>query len=170
MIIYISGGVRSGKSRFAQELALKLASHPVYLATAKVWDDDFKNRVERHQKDRGPEWTGLEGYKDLKRFPLDDKVVVIDCVTLWLTNFFLDHNYHIEESLQSFKSEVEYLTTLNGTYIIVSNEIGMGVHAETEIGRKFTDLQGWANQFVAGQAQEAIFMVSGLPLYLKKKE
>jgi adenosylcobinamide kinase/adenosylcobinamide-phosphate guanylyltransferase len=94
---------------------------------------------------------------------------VIDCVTLWLTNFFLDCNYHIEDSLQSFKKEIEHLNTLSGTYIIVSNEIGMGVHAETEIGRKFTDLQGWANQYVASCAEEAIFMVSGLPLYLKRK-
>jgi adenosylcobinamide kinase / adenosylcobinamide-phosphate guanylyltransferase len=169
MIIYITGGVRSGKSRFAQELALKLIANPVYLATAKVWDYEFKERVERHQRDRGPEWVNYEGYKDLNGFPLQDKVVVIDCVTLWLTNFFLDYNYKIEEALQSFKKEIEYLTTLNGTYIIVSNEIGMGVHAETEIGRKFTDLQGWANQFVAAKAEEAILMVSGIPLYLKQK-
>ena len=169
MIIFITGGARSGKSRFAQAMALALSPNPVYLATAKVWDDDFKERVQRHKDDRGPEWTNYEGYKELHLLPLNEKVTVIDCVTLWLTNFFLDHSYDIDTALSAFKKEMEHIESLEGTYIIVSNEIGMGLHAETSIGRKFTDLQGWANQYVASKAEEVIFMVSGLPLYLKRK-
>jgi adenosylcobinamide kinase / adenosylcobinamide-phosphate guanylyltransferase len=169
MIVFITGGARSGKSRFAQKIALGLSASPVYVATAQVWDDDFKKRVQRHKDDRGPEWINYEGYRDLHQLPLNEKVTVIDCVTLWLTNFFLDHNYEIDLALSSFKKEMEHIEGLNGTYIIVSNEIGMGLHAETSIGRKFTDLQGWANQYVAEKADEVIFMVSGLPLYLKRK-
>jgi adenosylcobinamide kinase / adenosylcobinamide-phosphate guanylyltransferase len=170
MIIYISGGVRSGKSSFAQQMALSLSANPVYVATAKIWDDDFKKRVERHQKERGPEWINFEGYKDLARLPIEDKVVVIDCVTLWLTNFFMDFNNSIEDSLSALKREIDQLQELPGTFIIISNELGMGLHAENEVGRKFADLQGWANQYVASKAEEAIFMVSGLPLYLKRRQ
>lgn len=169
MIIYISGGVRSGKSGFAQKMALSLSTNPVYVATAKIWDEDFAQRVKLHQEERGPEWTNFEAHQDLFKLPLQNRVVVIDCVTLWLSNFFYDHQNDIEKSLSNFKVEIDNLANLEGTFIIISNELGMGLHAETELGRKFSDLQGWANQYVANKAAEAIFMVSGLPLYLKKK-
>ena len=168
MIIYISGGARSGKSRFAQEMALRMSPNPVYLATARVWDEDFKERIRRHQEERGAEWTSFEGYRDLHLLPLAKRVVVIDCVTLWLANFFHDHQKDIEQSLRDYKKEIRALQELPATFIIISNEIGMGVHASEEVSRKFTDLQGWANQFTASVADKAIFMVSGLPLYLKE--
>lgn len=170
MIIYLSGGARSGKSRFAQEMALKLSPTPVYVATAKIWDEDFKQRVKRHQQERGPEWTNFEAYRDIYKLPIENRIVVIDCVTLWLTNYWMDYNMDIEKVLEDFRNEIDRMAELAGTFIIISNEIGMGVHADTEVGRKFTDLQGWANQYVAAKADEAIFMVSGLPLYLKKTQ
>jgi adenosylcobinamide kinase/adenosylcobinamide-phosphate guanylyltransferase len=170
MIIYLSGGARSGKSRFAQEMALKLSPNPVYVATAKIWDEDFKQRVKRHQQERGPEWTNFEAYRDIYKLPIENRIVVIDCVTLWLTNYWMDYNMDIEKVLEDFRNEIDRTAELAGTFIIISNEIGMGVHADTEVGRKFTDLQGWANQYVAAKADEAIFMVSGLPLYLKKTQ
>jgi adenosylcobinamide kinase/adenosylcobinamide-phosphate guanylyltransferase len=168
MIIYITGGARSGKSRFAQEKAQQLTNAPVYVATAHIWDDNFAERVQLHKNERGPEWTTYESETNIHKLPIENKVVVIDCVTLWLTNLFVAFENNIDDSLTAFKEEIDALTKLSGTFIIISNEIGMGVHADTEIGRKFTDLQGWANQYVAGKAEEAIFMVSGLPLHLKK--
>ncbi len=93
--------------------------------------------------------------------------MLVDCVTLWLSNFFIKHKNDIELSLQEFKNEIDMIAAMNGTYIIVSNEIGMGVHAETEIGRKFTDLQGWANQYLAAKANEAVLMVSGIAVKIK---
>lgn len=170
MIVFITGGARSGKSRFAQEMALRLSAEPVYLATARIWDEDFQERVNRHKAERGPEWTNYEGYKDLQQLSLQGRVVVIDCVTLWLTNFYMDYEHDLEQSLQAFKQEISQLVTLDATFIIISNELGMGLHADTAMGRKFTDLQGWANQHVASLADEAIFMVSGLPLYLKRQQ
>lgn len=168
MIIYISGGVRSGKSRFAQEMALQLSPNPVYIATAKIGDENFKQRVIRHQQERGAEWTNFEAHRNLYLLPVENKTVVIDCVTLWLTNYWMDYKMNAEKVLDDFRNEIDRIAGLAGTFIIISNEIGMGVHADTEVGRKFTDLQGWANQYVASKANEAIFMVSGLPLYLKK--
>ena len=167
MIIYISGGARSGKSSFAQKIALEKSANPVYVATARIWDDDFAKRVARHKAERGAEWTSLECEQNVHLLPLEGHVVVIDCVTLWLTNIFMTHYEDIEKTLAAFKTEIDAIQKLKGTFIIISNEIGMGVHAETELGRKFTDLQGWANQYVAAKAKEAILIVSGLPLVLK---
>jgi adenosylcobinamide kinase/adenosylcobinamide-phosphate guanylyltransferase len=166
MIIYVTGGARSGKSRFAQEKALQLTDKPVYVATAKIWDDDFAHRVEKHKQERGPEWTSIESEVNIHLLPFEGRVVVIDCVTLWLTNIFMQSE-DIEKSLDLFKTEIDGLLNLEGVFIIVSNEIGMGLHGETELGRKFTDLQGWANQYVASIASEATLMVSGIPLKLK---
>ncbi|MEO6285519.1 MAG: bifunctional adenosylcobinamide kinase/adenosylcobinamide-phosphate guanylyltransferase [Dyadobacter sp.] len=168
MIIYISGGARSGKSRYAMELALEKSSDPVYVATARIWDEDFGQRVERHRQERGPEWALFECEQDLHLLPLTGRTAVIDCVTLWLTSLFMAHDQDIDSALAAFKTEINAIAKMQGTFIIISNEIGMGVHAETEVGRKFTDLQGWANQYVAALAGEAVFMVSGLPLILKK--
>ena len=168
MISYISGGVRSGKSRFALDYARQLSPSPVYVATARIWDDDFGQRVQRHRDERGPEWTTYEAERNLHQLPLTDRVVVIDCVTLWLTNLFMAFDSDVDQSLMAFQTEIDALRLLPGHFIIISNEIGMGVHADTAIGRKFTDLQGWANQYVATRADEAVFMVSGLPLYLKR--
>ncbi|MCX2485600.1 bifunctional adenosylcobinamide kinase/adenosylcobinamide-phosphate guanylyltransferase [Pedobacter sp. MR2016-24] len=170
MLIFVTGGVRSGKSSYAQRRAKELSDAPIYVATAKIWDDDFLERIKRHQEDRGPEWTTYESYHDLHLLPIEDRVVVIDCVTLWLTNFFMDHDSNVSLCLSSFKKEIDQLLRLKGKFIIISNELGMGLHADTELGRKFADLQGWANQYVAEKAEEVVFIVSGLPLHLKKAE
>lgn len=166
-IIFITGGARSGKSRYAQELALQLSNNPVYVATARKWDDDFKERIKRHQDDRDERWTSVEEEKYISSLDLPGKVVVVDCVTLWLTNFFVDTKNDIAASLDACKKEIDALSQQSATYIIISNEIGMGVHADTEIGRKFTDLQGWVNQYIAGKAGTVVFMVSGIPVTIK---
>ncbi|WP_077924273.1 bifunctional adenosylcobinamide kinase/adenosylcobinamide-phosphate guanylyltransferase [Spirosoma sp. 209] len=164
----ITGGARSGKSRYAQQLARAWSPNPVYVATAQVWDDEFAGRVDRHRHDRGPEWTVLEEPRHVSRLPLASRVVLIDCVTLWLTTFFVDTRQDVDESLALFRQEIDALLTLPGQFIIVTNELGMGVHAETAVGRAFTDLQGWANQYVASRADAVTLMVSGLPLALKQ--
>ena len=167
MIIFITGGVKSGKSSYAHNLAKTLSAHPVFVATAKIWDEEFKERVERHQSDRGPEWENYEEMIAVSSLPLENKVVVVDCLTLWLTNFFLDSEQEIDVSLKRFKAEIDRISEKEGTFILVSNELGMGVHAETALGRKFTDLQGLANQYAAAKANKVVFMVSGIPMIIK---
>ena len=166
-LIFITGGARSGKSRYAQQLALELSQAPVYLATARRWDNDFEKRIQRHQSERDERWTSIEEEKYISKLSLNGKVIVMDCVTLWLTNFFTDTKYDIESSLQQCKDEINGLDTVNNTFIIISNELGMGMHADTEIGRKFTDLQGWLNQYIAQKANKVVFMVSGIPVVIK---
>ena len=170
MIIFITGGARSGKSNYAQQLALSLTQKPVYIATAKIWDNDFEKRVIRHKNDRDERWTNYEEQRNVSALPVDDKFCVVDCVTLWLTNFFIDTKNDIDQSLLLFKEQIDGLQSKPGTFIIISNEIGMGVHAETEIGRKFTDLQGWANQYAAAKAAKVIFMVSGIAMVIKDEK
>ncbi|MEM8926700.1 MAG: bifunctional adenosylcobinamide kinase/adenosylcobinamide-phosphate guanylyltransferase [Bacteroidota bacterium] len=167
MVYYISGGERSGKSGYAMELALGLSENPVYLATSRKWDTDFEQRVERHKNERDERWETWEEEKLIGKLDISGRVVVLDCITLWLTNWFMDLEQDIQACLEKGKQELQQLFKQEGTLIIISNEIGMGGHAETHIGRKFTELQGWMNQFVAKKADKAIFMVSGLPLQLK---
>lgn len=167
MIWYITGGTRSGKSSYAMQLAQQLSAAPLYIATARQWDDDFRQRIDRHKQDRDDRWTSMEEEKHLSRLDLTGKVALIDCVTLWLTNFFTDLDQNTELCLQAFKEEIDLLVQKDAMLIIVSNELGMGVHASTPSGRKFTDLQGWANQYLASKADKAVFMVSGIPMILK---
>jgi len=166
-IILITGGQRSGKSSYAERLALSLSQHPVYLATAHIWDDEFRQRVLQHQARRGPEWTNIEEEIQLSRHQLAGRVVVIDCVTLWLTNYISAADSQVDTILQQAKTEFDAFTAPDATYIFVTNEIGSGGVSTNALQRRFTDLQGWMNQYIAQQAHEVILMVSGIPVKIK---
>lgn len=166
-IILITGGARSGKSSYAEKLAISLSPNPVYLATARIWDEEFRKRVIRHQEIRGPEWTNIEEEKILSRHSLPSRTILIDCVTLWCTNFFYDLNADTDRALTDIKAEFDRFTAQDATFIFVTNEIGMGGTSVNEIQRKFTDMQGWMNQYIAGRADEVILMVSGIPVKIK---
>lgn len=168
MIYLITGGERSGKSGYAQELALQLTDTPIYVATARKWDEDFQNRIDRHQQERDERWTNIEKEKYLNEIDFSGQVALIDCVTLWLTNFFVDTQNDVSLSLDEAKAEfLKIANQPDATLIIVTNEIGMGLHADTHIGRKFTELQGWMNQFLAKNADIVVLMVSGIPVKIK---
>ena len=147
-------------------MALSLTDHPVYLATAHIWDDEFRERVRKHQERRGPQWTNIEEEKMLSRHDLTGRVVVIDCVTLWLTNLFFD-NSDVDKTLETAKAEFDRFTSHDATYIFVTNEIGSGGVSDNALQRKFTDLQGWMNQYIASKADEVILMVSGIAVKVK---
>ena len=166
-IILITGGQRSGKSEKAETLALNLSKNPVYVATAHVWDEEFRERVRRHQERRGPQWTNIEEEMQLSRHDLTGRVAVIDCVTLWLTNYFFANQSDVDQSLAMAKAEFDAFTSHDATYIFVTNELGMGGVSDNAVQRKFTDLQGWMNQYIAQQADEVILMVSGIPVKVK---
>lgn len=185
-IILITGGERSGKSTYAEQLALRLSGNPVYLATARIWDEEFRQRVRIHRQRRGSQWTNLEENKHLSRYNLVGRTVVVDCLTLWATNFFFDLHppslpeadagecqrakdgiRQVEEALQAMKEEFLRFTSQEATFIFVTNEIGMGGVPVNEVQRRFTDLLGWINQFVAALADEVYLMVSGIPVKIK---
>ena len=166
-IILITGGQRSGKSTKAEELALQMSANPVYLATAHIWDEEFRARVQKHQERRGPEWTNIEEEKYLSKHDLTGRVVVIDCVTLWLTNWISTENAEVDAILTAAKQEFDRFTAPDATYIFVTNEIGLGGVSTNQLQRRFTDLQGWMNQYIAQKADEVILMVSGIPVKIK---
>ena len=181
-IIMITGGQRSGKSSFAERMALELTEGckqgPVYLATARIWDKEFALRVERHKARRGERWTNLECEKYLSECNLQGRVVVIDCVTLWATNFFFDLSAAaesaeaadgtlVERVLGLMKRELHKLARQEATLIFVTNEIGLGGVSENKLQRQFTDIEGWFNQHLAEYADDVYLMVSGIPVKIK---
>ncbi len=172
-IILITGGQRSGKSQYAERLALQLSNHPVYVATAHIWDEEFRNRVLIHQQRRGPQWTNIEEEKQLSHHDITGRVAVIDCITLWCTNFFFNREKaeweqpSVDEALRDIKAEFDRFTDQDATFIFVTNEIGSGGVSENAIQRRFTDLEGWMNQYVASKADDVVLMVSGIPVKIK---
>lgn len=187
-LILITGGERSGKSRYAESLALSLSPNPVYLATARIWDEEFRQRVIKHQRRRGPQWTNIEEQKYLSRHQLMGRVVVVDCLTLWATNFFFDcssatdtnqttlpqehpseeeQSDVVEQALQQLEKEFTRLTQQDAIFIFVTNEIGSGGTHTNVVQRQFTDLLGRLNQFAAQAADEVILMVSGINVKIK---
>jgi adenosylcobinamide kinase/adenosylcobinamide-phosphate guanylyltransferase len=172
-IILITGGQRSGKSQQAEKLALSLSPNPVYVATAHIWDEEFRERVRRHQERRGPQWTNIEEERELSHHDITGRVAVIDCITLWCTNFFFERNKpdweqpSVDEALEALKKEFDQFTSQDATFIFVTNEIGSGGVSTDAIQRRFTDLEGWMNQYVASKADEVILMVSGIPVKIK---
>ena len=172
-IILITGGQRSGKSVTAERMALSMSDNPVYLATAHIWDEEFRKRVEIHQQRRGPQWTNIEEEKHLSRHKVEGRVVVVDCLTLWCTNFFFAREKAeweqptVDSALEELKAEFDRFTDQDAVFIFVTNEIGSGGVSENAIQRRFTDLEGWMNQYVAKKADEVILMVSGIEVKIK---
>lgn len=166
----VLGGARSGKSRYAQSLALAMTARPVYVATSRVWDADHAERIARHRRERGPEWRTIECETAIGSLEIAGEVAVIDCVTLWLSNLFHDGSAHVEACLEQARAELGRLLERGARLIIVSNEIGQSIHAPTELGRKFTDLQGLVNQQIAARADNVVLMVAGIPHYVKGQE
>lgn len=166
-IILITGGQRSGKSALSEKIALEYSDSPVYLATAAVRDDEFRERVRIHQQRRGPQWSTVEEQIHLSRHDLSGCVVVIDCVTMWITNVFFNEEEDVTRSLSFLKEEFNRFTANDATYIFVSNEIGSGGIGGNPMIRKFADLQGWFNQYVAAAASEVYLTVAGIPVKIK---
>lgn len=166
-IILVTGGQRSGKSEFSEKLALENSETPVYLATAHVIDDEFRERVRIHQQRRGSNWSTIEEEINLSSHDMTGKTVLIDCVTMWVTNVFFNNGEDVSVSLNILKDEFDRFTSHDAVYIFVSNEIGSGGVSPNAMTRKFTDIQGWFNQHIAAHADEVYLTVAGIPLKIK---
>jgi len=167
--LLILGGARSGKSRLAQDMAARRWLHPVYLATAEILDDEMAARVRMHRRTRARRWhcveEPLEIAKIIRRGIPGTDGLLVDCLTIWLSNVLL------KEGRGAFaRRRDELVKALHQTrqdVILVTNEVGMGVVPENELGRTFRDLAGWLNQAVAKEADTVVFVAAGLPLVLK---
>ncbi|MDE5793831.1 MAG: bifunctional adenosylcobinamide kinase/adenosylcobinamide-phosphate guanylyltransferase [Muribaculaceae bacterium] len=166
--IMVTGGQRSGKSVFAENLALQLSEHPTYLATARVLDKEMENRVAIHKERRKDVWRNIEAplYADVISFE-EKEVVLIDCLTLWATNWFFEKNEDVNGAALALKEQIESLHKKDATFIIVTNEVGLGGVSANSMQRKFADLQGDVNQYVASIAEEVYLTISGIPVKIK---
>ncbi len=177
-LAFVIGGARSGKSSFALKEAARVKDRKVYIATAEAIDEEMKERIRKHKDERGSEWDTHEEPIKLSEViaGLADryKVILIDCLTIWLSNILL--RTQVEETEQELPEEsigklidgLSNLITINGlNIIIVSNEVGMGIVPDNALARRFRDLAGMLNQKIAEIADEVFLVTAGIPLKIK---
>ncbi|MBF8251411.1 MAG: adenosylcobinamide kinase [Deltaproteobacteria bacterium] len=172
-LIFVTGGARSGKSAFALNLANSMGKRKCYLATAQALDSEMEERIARHKTERGPDWDSIEEPLRVAERIEEAKgkydVILFDCLTLWVSN--LMHEYNVEAlravPLPEINSLISACKTSGSTVIVVSNEVGLGIVPDNELSRNFRDIAGTANQLFAKTADEAYFVVSGIPMRLK---
>ena len=167
-IIFITGGAKSGKSRKALEYADKY-SIKYFLATAEARDEEMEKKIQLHQDERGKEWINIEEpieiWKTIENIEGENGVILVDCITLWLTNLMMQFpKEDIPDFVGKFTAAIEK-TPLS--VIIVTNEVGLGIVPIPKMGRDFIELAGRANQTIADISDTALFVVSGQPLILK---
>ncbi len=173
MLELILGGARSGKSRFAEERALASGKALVYLATAETRDREMSERVKLHQQRRSDDWALIEEplrlAETLQQHSQTDNCILVDCLTLWLTNCLLQSEDVKQDGVwQSERTKLlDTLQTLPGDVIFVSNEVGQGVVPMGGLSRKFVDEAGWLHQELAKVCNSVVFVVAGLPQFLK---
>lgn len=181
-ITFVIGGARSGKSSFALREASKVEGQKAFVATAEVLDDEMKDRIERHRIERGTEWNTYEEPINISGVLLEVKdkypVIVLDCLTLWLSNVLLQAEMAVDRQIldETIREFTETLLALNsGTLkpgpktqcFMVSNEVGFGIVPENKLSRQFRDLAGALNQKVAEIADEVYLVTAGIPIKIK---
>jgi len=186
-IILVTGGARSGKSSFAEKLVADLGKKIAYIATAIPFDEGMKDRIKKHRSSRPANWTTYEIYKDIYKYidEISEKhdAILLDCVTILVTNLMFENNEinwetvnrgKIDEIERDIKLQVDFL--LNGIRntslkcVLVTNEVGMGIVPENRLSRVFRDIAGRINQFAAAKSDEVYFTVSGIPMKIKGHE
>jgi len=172
--VFILGGARSGKSRFAQELAGEPGSKVLFVATGEALDEEMKARIDQHKEARPQSWRTLEARtnigRQLEKQIGDAEVVIIDCLTLLVSNLLGAEPDCVEAEEQLTREITELIACmdkLDASFIIVSNEVGMGLVPETKLGRVYRDLLGKANQLIAQRANEVYFMAADIPMKIK---
>lgn len=170
-VVLVLGGVRSGKSHYAQELATR-GNRVAFIATAEALDDDMQQRIARHRQERPASWTTFETPVDIDDVLLQcgEKfdTVLIDCLTVWTSNVMQHEGCDVERILARADRLAEVLRKVRSSVILVTNEVGSGIVPDNELGRTYRDMLGFVNQRVAAAADEVILLVAGCPLVIKQ--
>ncbi|WP_339631674.1 bifunctional adenosylcobinamide kinase/adenosylcobinamide-phosphate guanylyltransferase [uncultured Sneathiella sp.] len=166
-IILVLGGARSGKSRFAEDLVINQRANRIYLATAESYDSEMDDRIRQHQQDRGASWMTIEEplklADALKAHSRNDNIVLVDCLTLWLSNL-MGRDSPIDAEFDNLIAAIE---ELSGPVVFVSNEVGQGIVPDNALARAFRDHAGRLHQRLAEISKEVYFITAGLPQKLK---
>lgn len=166
-ISFVLGGARSGKSSYAEKLVEGSGLQPVYLATGRAFDTEMESRISIHRDSRGSEWETVEEPLDLvgalQKHAIHDRFVLVDCLTLWITNLMMAEQNIANET----ETLVAALPQLSGQVVFVSNEVGLSIVPENRMAREFRDHAGFLHQAVASVADEVYFIAAGLPLKMK---
>jgi adenosylcobinamide kinase/adenosylcobinamide-phosphate guanylyltransferase len=168
--LLVLGGARSGKSRFAQVRAEALTGELVYLATAQAFDQEMRERIALHRADRSTRWSTIEVPLELAEaiaaYSRPETVMLVDCLTLWASNLILAER----DTVAAMDGLVRAISSARGTFILVSNEVGLSIVPDNALARRFRDVAGRINQEMAAAVDEVVMMFAGLPLVLKPKE
>jgi adenosylcobinamide kinase/adenosylcobinamide-phosphate guanylyltransferase len=169
-ILLITGGARSGKSKYAEQRAEELGARRLYIATAEAKDEEMAQRIAEHKKRRGNDWATVEEPVELSAALLAQRgridCALVDCLTIWLSNLLLHRD--AEVAGDKVENLVETLPGLDFHVVLVTNEVGWGIVPDNRLARQFRDLAGWANQRIAAAANEVVLTVAGIPMILKK--
>ncbi|WP_447932836.1 bifunctional adenosylcobinamide kinase/adenosylcobinamide-phosphate guanylyltransferase [Sphingopyxis fribergensis] len=167
--LFVLGGARSGKSRYAQARAEAAGGSPVFVATAEAFDDEMRGRIARHQADRDARWSTVEVPRNLPdaldALNTKDALVLVDCLTLWVSNLLLAD----ADIALAGRQLCHAISRFEGTLILVANEVGLGIVPDNALARAFRDAAGQLNQSVAATADEVVLLAAGLPLTLKPR-
>lgn len=165
--VLVLGGARSGKSAFAERVVRETGLSRHYIATGRAWDDEMLERIARHREDRGEGWQTHEEPVDLvsrlEALDAADHVILVDCLTLWVTNLMMEERAINDESARL----AAHLARARAKLVLVSNEVGLGIVPENRMAREFRDHAGRLHQAVAQVATEVYFVAAGLPLKMK---
>ena len=167
----VTGGAKSGKSRISLDICNRLSGKKMFIATAQALDDEMKERIERHKRERGDDWLTIEEPVRVpeKILELDGRetVILIDCLTLWLSNLIMEHGESLRSVNESLDALIKQLERTKGSIILVSNEVGMGIVPENDLARQYRDMAGSLNQRIAAVACKVVAVIAGIPLILK---
>ena len=169
-IQFVLGGARSGKSAHAESLAEAAGSNPIYIATAEIFDQEMEARIELHRERRGSHWQLIEAPLDLPKALVKadnpDSVILIDCLTVWITNVLV----HERDTDTACRAMLDSLAICSGHVILVASETGLGIIPENKLSRQFRDANGRLNQAVAAAANEVFFLAAGIALRIKPQQ
>jgi adenosylcobinamide kinase/adenosylcobinamide-phosphate guanylyltransferase len=167
----ITGAVASGKSRFALEMALGYGGIKTFIATAIPFDDEMRNKIERHRGERGKAFQTVEAPVNLveaiQEAQIESSVIVVDCVTVWLNNLFHQDRGQVEKFDDQIQRLIEVLSSAAAHIILVTNEVGWGVMPENALARRYADALGRLNQRIASVSDEVVMVIAGIPQWVK---
>ncbi|MCC6260551.1 MAG: bifunctional adenosylcobinamide kinase/adenosylcobinamide-phosphate guanylyltransferase [Anaerolineales bacterium] len=179
-LTFIIGGARSGKSSYAQKLAEESGKAITFIATAQAWDDEMKARIQKHREDRPAEWQTLEIQKDISAYllqhPQQTEIYLLDCITLLANNIFMQFieadlvdEAKAKVALENEIGElIKYIREHDEEWLVITNEVGLGLVPPYQMGRVYRDLLGWTNQRLAQEADEVLWLVAGIAVPIQQ--